>query len=65
MVQMAEANRIEDRWKRAGSPPCAEHEVEKEYHLSSDTGDYRCTECGETFTRSEMKERRRGGGATS
>lgn len=55
MVQFAEANRIEQRWIEAGSPYCEHPQVQKEYHLSMDSGDRRCTSCGDTFTRAEWK----------
>lgn len=55
MVQFAAANKIEEAWIAAGSPWCEHPQVDKEYHLSMDSGDRRCLSCGDTFTRPEWK----------
>jgi len=33
---------------------CSHPELDKEYYLGSDTGDYVCTTCGESFSPQEM-----------
>lgn len=55
MVQFSEANRIEQAWIDRGRPYCDHPDVDKEYGLGMDSGDRRCLNCGDTFTRSEWK----------
>ena len=50
-IQFEEANRIEKEW---GDKPCSHPNITKEYNRSSQTGDYRCTQCGATFTKDEV-----------
>jgi len=47
-MQMKEALKLQEEWKRKGCPPCKHKHLEKEYDLGADTGDYVCTTCGET-----------------
>jgi hypothetical protein len=49
MVQMDDVRHIRDRWEAAGSQSCEHQDVEKEYYLGSQTGDFVCTRCGKTF----------------
>lgn len=51
-IQFDEANEIEKNW---GNKPCSHPHITKEYNRSSQTGDYRCTQCGATFTEQEIK----------
>ena len=39
-----------------GNKPCEHPKLEKEYYLGSDTGDYVCTTCIESFGPSEMEK---------
>lgn len=55
MVQFEDANRIEREWIANGSPYCEHPSLDKEYSLGMDSGDRRCLNCGDTFTRSEWK----------
>jgi len=45
-MQLARAERLRRRWAARGNPPCTHPNLDKEYYLSSDTGDYVCTTCG-------------------
>ncbi len=51
-IQYDKANEIEKDW---GNNECSHPEITKEYYLSSQTGDYRCRQCGATFTEAEVK----------
>ncbi|WP_199828548.1 hypothetical protein [Streptomyces sp. WM6372] len=46
---MHEAIQVRREWADKGSPPCEHPQIEKEYHLGSDTGDKVCTTCGQCF----------------
>ena len=50
-IQFNKANEIEEKWE---NKPCPHPNIAKEYYLSSQTGDYRCTQCGATLTRQEV-----------
>lgn len=56
-MQMMDASEARKQWAAKGNPPC-EHEYEKEYALSMDTGDYVCRNCGDELTREERMKRR-------
>lgn len=49
-MQMDEAQRLREEWKKKGSPSCKHTNREKEYSLGADTGDEVCTKCGKTFS---------------
>ena len=51
-IQHDKANEIEKEW---GNKECSHPEITKEYYRSSQTGDYRCRQCGATFTEEEVK----------
>ena len=51
-IQFDEANEIEKNWD---NKPCSHPHITKEYNRSSQTGDYRCTQCGATFYEHEGK----------
>lgn len=53
MVQMNQVARIRRQWEQAGRPACAHKELDREYYLGSNTGDYVCVTCGETFSGAE------------
>lgn len=46
-IQMKELRRLRDAWAAKGDPPCDHQEVDKEYDLGGQTGDYGCAVCGE------------------
>ena len=50
--QHEKANEIEKNW---GDKPCTHPNITKEYYFSAQTGDYRCTQCGATFTEDEIR----------
>ena len=50
-IQCDKANEIENEW---GDKPCSHPNIVREYYFSSQTGDYRCTQCGATFTEQEV-----------
>lgn len=59
-MQFEEANRLEERWANKGNPSCDHPQLSKEYHGGMDSGDYRCTTCGATFTGNEFRQWRAG-----
>ena len=52
-MQYEKAINLQEAW---GNKPCSHPSFQKEYYLSAQTGDYICTQCGESFTAQE-KER--------
>lgn len=44
-MQAKTARRLREAW---GDKPCNHPNLEKEYELGSDTGDYVCTSCGKS-----------------
>ena len=48
-MQMKKAAQLRAAWTQKGDPPCEHPRLDKEYHLSADTGDVVCTTCGETW----------------
>ena len=59
-MQFEEANKLEEEWALRGNPPCEHEYLSKEYHFGMDSGDYRCTTCGATFTGAEYRKWRAG-----
>ena len=56
-MQTRDAERSRSQW---GDKPCTHQNPGKEYYLGSQTGDYACGTCGETWaSRSEWREARR------
>ena len=51
-MQVSEAAQLRKAW---GKKPCLHPELDKEYYLGSQTGDYVCTTCGEAFTEHEAE----------
>ena len=45
-MQMRKAAALRDAWARKGNPPCEHPDLDREYDLGSNTGDYVCTVCG-------------------
>ena len=52
-MQFEKAKRLEEAWEKK---PCSHPSFQKEYYLSSQTGDYICTQCGKTITPQEKAE---------
>jgi transposase-like protein len=52
-MQYEKAKELKESW---GNKPCTHPNFDKEYYLSSQTGDYVCTQCGSTFTKEQMDE---------
>ncbi len=52
-MQSKRAAEIRQKW---GSKKCDHPKFDKEYYLSAQTGDYICMQCGNCFTREEVKE---------
>ncbi len=50
MIQMEEADKLEQKWP---GKKC-NHRREKELYLGTKTGDYRCTICGATCSEVDM-----------
>lgn len=49
-MEMLDAMKISKEW---GNKPCDHPRVEKEYHSGAGTGDYVCTQCGQTRSSKE------------
>lgn len=52
-MQSSDARRLRERW---GNKPCDHPNFDKEYNLGADTGDMVCTQCGEVFSKSEIRK---------
>jgi hypothetical protein len=52
-LQVRKALELREEW---GDKPCDHPEFENEYDLGAQTGDYVCTQCGRTFTRTEVEK---------
>lgn len=50
-IQYDKIEEIKGKW---GNKPCSHPNLEKEYYLSAQTGDYVCAQCGNVFTKEEM-----------
>jgi hypothetical protein len=53
-MQMDKAAQLNREW---GNKPCSHPNLEKEYHLGADTGDYVCSTCGESGWGRDWPER--------
>ena len=51
-MQVSEALKVRRSW---GSKACDHPGFEKEYYQNAPTGDYVCTQCGESFTTREYE----------
>lgn len=49
-MDMIAAMELRKEW---GNKPCNHPSLEKEYHLGAGTGDYVCTQCGQTRSNKE------------
>jgi hypothetical protein len=56
-MQMETTIELRRVWKAHGSPPCEHPNYEREYFLSSGTGDYVCTTCGAYVDPAEITKR--------
>lgn len=54
---MSKAARLRREW---GDKPCDHPQIEKEYYLGSDTGDYVCIRCGRLVDPERQQKRRQG-----
>ena len=54
-MQLKEANQLRKAW---GNAPCDHPNLEKEYSLGADTGDWVCTQCGRSFPRNQSEQSR-------
>lgn len=52
-MQYDRAKDISDNW---GNKPCDHPNIEKEYYLGSQTGDFICSQCGKVFSNREQWE---------
>jgi len=53
-MQAEEARQRRERWQRKGNPPCDHPQLDKEYFLGANSGDYVCIQCGECFSPDEL-----------
>lgn len=53
IMQYEKAMRLQEDW---GNKYCPHPSFQKEYYLSSQTGDHICTQCGKIFTSQEKDE---------
>lgn len=47
-MQIKGVQELQREWKEKGNPPCNHPNIDKEYYLGAQTGDYYCVICGET-----------------
>jgi len=52
-MQYKDAKRLREEW---GKRVCNHPSLEKEYYLGTDTMDFICSTCGETFTKAEKEK---------
>ena len=52
-MQRKKATELQQRW---GDKPCAHPTFSREYDLGERTGNYRCAQCGASFTFREKSE---------
>jgi hypothetical protein len=52
-MQASKAKRKRDDW---GDKPCSHPSFAKEYILGAQTGDYVCTQCGQSFDKNERDQ---------
>lgn len=58
-MQMKDAKKLRDKW---GNRKCDHPDFDREYDLGGSTGDYNCTQCGQSFMKCDVdkiKEDRR------
>lgn len=53
IMDYEKAMKLKENW---GNKLCPHPSFQKEYYLSSQTGDYVCVQCGETFTPEQKEE---------
>lgn len=52
-MKYSDAKQLKINW---GDKPCNHLQIEKEYDLGADTGDYVCVTCGKEFSKEEKIE---------
>ena len=52
-MQLEKGERLRKAW---GNKPCDHPQLDQEYYLSAQTGDYRCIHCGMCFPPAEYAE---------
>ena len=52
-MQIKKARELKEKW---GQKKCDHPSFTKEYDLGAQTGDYVCTQCGESFSKSEVEK---------
>ena len=57
-MQMSKAKALREAWERKGNPPCAHPDLDREYDLGGNTGDYVCTTCGAANRREALEAER-------
>ena len=63
-MQMKDVPDLRARWERENQgKKCDHRRLDKEYDLGTQTGDFVCLDCGETFTRAERDKMLAGGSA--
>lgn len=55
-MQMSKAEQLRRAWAEKGNPPCEHPQLDREYYLGADTGDYVCTTCGTVFPDGKVPE---------
>jgi len=58
-MQYDKARELRERWQSKGNPKCSHPELDKEYYLGAQTGDYVCTTCGKNFMPDEYEDFRK------
>ena len=57
-MQIWEVAALRRAWERKGNPPCQHPELDREYYLGANTGDYVCTTCGKSDRREVLEAQR-------
>jgi hypothetical protein len=58
-MQNSDARELQKEWKEKGNKPCSHPQIEKEYYLGTQTGDYVCTTCGYEGTKESFEKLRK------
>ena len=55
-MKTEDATKLQQQWKKKGSPKCEHPQLDAEFFLGSRTGDKVCTTCGEPFSKGELEQ---------
>ncbi|MBT2724363.1 hypothetical protein [Bacillus sp. ISL-46] len=58
-MQNNDARELQEEWKAKENKPCSHPQIEKEYILGSQTGDFVCSTCGYEGTKETFEKLRK------